>query len=258
MPLDVKTWVASAVLVAVSACGGGGGEATSTEDSPLDASAAATPLSKDEERFRLIRERMVETQIERRDLGDPLVMAAMRTVPRHIFVPGPYQSRAYADTPLPIGYGQTISQPYIVALMTALLEVEPGDRILEVGTGSGYQAAVLAEIGAEVYSIEIIPELAEEARPRLEFLGYANVETRVGDGYFGWEEHAPFDGIIVTAAPDHVPPALLRQLRPSGRMIVPVGPQGSMQTLWLIRQRDGEWVSFNQGPVLFVPLVGGD
>jgi protein-L-isoaspartate(D-aspartate) O-methyltransferase len=139
--------------------------------------------------------------------------------------------------------------------MTELLRFQPGDKILEVGTGSGYQAAVLAQLGAQVYSIEVIPELAETGASVLTRLGYDDVRTKVADGYFGWEEHAPFDGIIVTAAPDHIPRPLLAQLKPSGRMVIPVGPPGSVQTLWLVEQRDGEWISIDQGNVIFVPLV---
>lgn len=197
---------------------------------------------------------MVEKDIADRGVDDPLVLSAMLAVPREEFVPTDYRDQAYNDYPLPIGEGQTISQPYIVALMTGLLDVRPGDKILEIGTGSGYQAAVLAEMGAEVYSIEIIPELAERARDAFDRTGY-EVQTRIGDGYFGWEEHAPYDGIIVTAAPDHVPAPLRDQLGPKGKMVIPVGPTGGVQSLWLIEQRDGQWVSLNQGPVRFVPFV---
>ena len=197
---------------------------------------------------------MVENDISDRGIDNPRVLAAMGAVSREEFVPEGYRSQAYSDNPLPIGEGQTISQPYVVALMTGLLDVKPGDRILEVGTGSGYQAAILAETGAEVYSVEIIPELAERARNALERTGYT-VHTRVGDGYFGWEEHAPYDGIIVTAAPDHVPAPLRSQLSPQGKMVIPVGPPGGIQSLWLIEQRDGRWVSLNQGEVRFVPFV---
>ena len=198
---------------------------------------------------------MVERDIEPRGITESRVVEAMHSVPRHLFVPMEYRGNAYDDTPLPIGEGQTISQPYMVALMSQLLQADPGARILEVGTGSGYQAAVLAQMGVQVYSIEIIPTLGERARELLTVLGYKAVHTRVADGYFGWEEHAPFDGIIVTAAPDHVPPPLLRQLKPSGVMVIPVGPPGDVQTLWLIKRREGQWVSTNQGLVRFVPLL---
>ena len=199
---------------------------------------------------------MVAEDIETRGISDPLVLAAMRAVPRHMFVPDRHRNRAYDDNPLPIGEGQTISQPYIVALMSQLLDVESGDKVLEVGTGSGYQAAVLAQMGVTVYSVEIIPVLADRTRRLLDNLGYSEVQTLVGDGYFGWKEHAPYDAIIVTAAPDHIPPPLLAQLKPSGKLVIPVGPQGDVQTLWLTQRRGDEWVSFNQGAVRFVPLLG--
>ncbi len=200
------------------------------------------------------RRRLIE-EIELRGVTDTRVLDAMKSVERHHFVPERYRDLAYRDRPLPIGEGQTISQPFVVGLMTQLLDVEAGDRVLEVGTGSGYQAAVLAEMGVEVYSIEIIPVLAKSARERLDRLGYEEVESRTADGYLGWQEAAPFDGVIVTAAPDHFPPPLREQLKPTGRMVIPVGPTGSVQTLWLVEQREGEWVFVNQGDVTFVPLV---
>lgn len=202
------------------------------------------------------REFMVEETIIARGVEDEDVLHAMRTVPRHHFVPEDYQDQAYEDHPLPIGFGQTISQPFIVAWMTELLELEPGDKVLEIGTGSGYQAAVLAELGyVEVYSIEIIPELAERAAKDLRQAGYTDVITKQGDGYFGWEEHAPFDAIIVTAAPDHLPPPLTDQLAPGGTIVVPIGPPGGYQTLWQFRMEDGELVSRNMGAVTFVPFT---
>jgi protein-L-isoaspartate(D-aspartate) O-methyltransferase len=157
---------------------------------------------------------------------------------------------------LPIGFGQTISQPYIVALMTEALKINPGDRVLEVGTGSGYQAAILAELGADVYSVEILPELAQQAAERLRSLGYEKLQVLNADGYFGWQEHAPYDAIIVTAAPDHLPQPLVSQLRDGGRLIVPIGPQGAVQTLWLFEKAGGEVQATNLGEVLFVPLTG--
>ena len=201
---------------------------------------------------------MVERQIRRRGIRDRRVLDAFRSVPRHRFVPPRWRDQSYEDHPVDIGYGQTISQPYIVALMTELLELKEGDKVLEVGTGSGYQAAILAEMpDVEVYTIEIIPELAESARKRLESLGYTNVHCKQGDGYYGWPEHAPFDAIIVTAAPDHVPPPLVDQLAPGGRLVIPIGPPGGYQTLWkFVKQPDGELQAFNMGGVAFVPLTG--
>lgn len=199
---------------------------------------------------------MVERQIRRRGVTDEDVLQAMERVPRHEFVPEKYQAQAYADHPLPIGYGQTISQPYIVALMTELLELETTDRVLEIGTGSGYQAAILAEIVAEVYTVEIIEPLAMEAKQRLEQLGYANIHTLHADGYYGWEEHAPYDAIIVTAAPPHVPQPLVRQLKDGARLVVPVGPPGGYQTLWQITKEGDKIQERDVTGVLFVPLTG--
>ena len=203
-----------------------------------------------------IREEMVVRQIIGRGVTDPAVLAAMRVVPRHLFVPTELINLAYHDNPLPIGLGQTISQPYIVALMTEALKLEPGMRVLEIGTGSGYQAAVLAEMGMQVYTIEILPELAEHATETLTYLGYTDVHTLTGDGYFGWEENAPFDRIIVTAAPDHLPQPLARQLIEGGRLVIPIGPVGAFQTLWLFEKIDGELQATNLGGVSFVPLTG--
>ncbi len=198
---------------------------------------------------------MVESTIASRDITDPLVLAAMRTVPRHLFVPDNVARRAYNDYALPIGYGQTISQPYIVGMMSQALDVEAGDKVLEIGTGSGYQAAVLAAMGCEVYTMEIIPELAERATTTLTSLGYTATVTNA-DGYFGWEEHAPFDGIIVTAAPDHVPQPLLDQLAPEAALVIPVGPIGAVQTMWKFTTNDsGEVTGENLGGVMFVPFT---
>ncbi|MGQ9586413.1 MAG: protein-L-isoaspartate(D-aspartate) O-methyltransferase [Anaerolineae bacterium] len=199
---------------------------------------------------------MVESQMRLRDIRDEDVLRAMENVPRHEFVPPEYVSQAYADHPLPIGYGQTISQPYIVALMTQLLRLKQGEKVLEIGTGSGYQAAILAELTDEVYTVEIIPELAEAAAERLQELGYTNVHVRQGDGYYGWAEHAPFDCIIVTCAPDHVPPPLLEQLADGGRLVIPVGPPGGYQTLWLIERQGDDFSRKNITGVVFVPLTG--
>ena len=189
---------------------------------------------------------------------DPRVLETMRTVPRHRFVPERLWDSAYDDRPLPIGHSQTISQPYIVALMTDLLGVSPGDRVLEIGTGSGYQAAVLAALGAEVYSIEIVTPLVTSARAALDGAGFAAVTTRQGDGYDGWAEHAPFTGIVVTAAASHIPPPLIDQLAPGGRMVIPVGPAFMVQHLVLVeKDADGEVTSRILLPVRFVPLTGG-
>jgi protein-L-isoaspartate(D-aspartate) O-methyltransferase len=198
---------------------------------------------------------MVARQMEARGIGNPQVLAALRKVPRHEFVSDSEKRHAYSDTPLPIGDGQTISQPYIVALMTELVRPGPSDRVLEIGTGSGYQAAVLAEIVAHVYTIELEPTLAERAAEVLSRLGYENVTVRTGDGYVGWEEHAPFDIIVVTAAPDHVPQPLLDQLKPGGRMVAPVGPVASTQELRVFeKDATGKILSRNVAPVRFVPL----
>jgi protein-L-isoaspartate(D-aspartate) O-methyltransferase len=227
---------------------------------PLPTNApAATPLVQgDEAVFAQRRERMVIETIERRGITDEDVLKAMRAVPRHLFVPEGQQDHAYGDYPLPIGYGQTISQPYIVALMTDLLALKEGDKVLEIGTGSGYQAAILAEIpGIEVYTVEIVPELAQSARGRLESLGYKDIHCEQRDGYYGWPAHAPFDAIIVTAAPDHTPQPLADQLAVGGRMVIPIGPPGGYQTLWkFVKQPDGELKAFNMGGVAFVPLTG--
>ena len=203
------------------------------------------------------RHRLVEVTIFGRGIKDEHVLEAMRRVPRHSFIPANGQDNAYSDHPVPIGHGQTISQPYIVAYMTELLEIEAGDKVLEVGTGSGYQAAVLAEIASQVYSIEIIEPLAVRARGLLDELGYTNIETRVGDGYFGWEEYAPFDGIIVTAAAGHVPPPLVEQLAPGGRIVIPVGNPYEVQILMLVmKKKDGTVYTELLDPVRFVPMTG--
>ncbi len=207
------------------------------------------------------RDEMVRSQIAsdrggRTPVTDTDVLRAMRAVPRHRFVPSNQTRRAYADSPLPIGYGQTISQPYIVALMTELLDVGAGDVVLEIGTGSGYQAAVLAEIVDSVYTIEIVPALAPGARHRLADLGYGGITVRAGDGYYGWPGHAPFDAIVVTAAASHIPPPLEEQLAPGGRMVIPVGPPLRVQSLMLVEKRsDGSITRRNLLPVRFVPLT---
>jgi protein-L-isoaspartate(D-aspartate) O-methyltransferase len=199
---------------------------------------------------------MVSRQIAARGIRDEAVLEAMRSVPRHLFVPKSMQERAYADSPLPIDAGQTISQPYVVALMTELLELEPQQRILEIGTGSGYQAAVLSTLVEEVFTIEIKEILYRQATERLEELGYGNVHTRHGDGYFGWEEEAPFDGIMITASVDHVPPPLLQQLVDGGKIVLPLGHPFSFQNLVVVT-KDGEDYRLRQVTgVLFVPMTG--
>ena len=200
---------------------------------------------------------VIET-IELRGITDKNVLRAMRSVPRAAFVPEETRQYACGDFPLSIGFGQTISQPYIVALMTELLELKQGDRVLEVGTGSGYQAAVLAELpGIGVYTVEIIPELAESARRRLDSVGYRRVHTKQSDGYDGWSEHAPFDAIILTAAPDHLPRPLVDQLATGGRLVCPIGPPGGYQTLWkFVKQSDGRISKADIGGVAFVPFTG--
>jgi protein-L-isoaspartate(D-aspartate) O-methyltransferase len=207
-----------------------------------------------ENRLQAERKRMVDEQIARRGVRDPQVLAAMRTVPREEFVPESYRKYAHADEPLPIGEGQTISQPYIVALMTETLHIGKDSKVLEIGTGSGYQAAVLAEIAREVYSIEIIESLAMRAKETLERLGYENVHVKAGDGYRGWPEHAPFDAIIVTAAPDHVPQPLVEQLKVGGRMSIPIGE--IYQELMVITKTDSGIVKKEVLPVRFVPMTG--
>jgi protein-L-isoaspartate(D-aspartate) O-methyltransferase len=192
-----------------------------------------------------------------RESLDPRVMDAMATVPRHRLIPDDLRDSAYDNRPLPIGHGQTISQPYIVAVMTDLLKTTPSDRVLEVGTGSGYQAAILAELVSQVYSIEIIEPLGLLARDNLAELGHRNVEVRIGDGYYGWEEQAPFDAIVVTAAASHIPPPLIEQLRNGGRMIIPVGSRFMVQQLVLVEKDDAGQVTTRQIlPVRFVPLTG--
>jgi protein-L-isoaspartate(D-aspartate) O-methyltransferase len=196
---------------------------------------------------------MVDTQLKARDIRDARVLDAMLKVPRHLFVPESQRIDAYIDSPLPIGYGQTISQPYIVAFMTQALQVEPGDRVLEIGTGSGYQAAVLGELASEVYTIEIVPPLAERAGETLKRLGYRNIQVRTGNGYLGWPEHAPYDRIMVTAAPDEVPTALLQQLKIGGLMAIPVGTV--TQELRILRRTVTGTETLSTLPVRFVPMT---
>ncbi len=239
----------AATLVCLVACLA----ACQAPETTIPAPSASPQPSDDWENQRMT---MVERTIAARGVADADVLRAISAVPRHLFVPEEYRDLSYADRPLPIGYGQTISQPYIVAWMTELLELQPGDRVLEIGTGSGYQAAVLAELGyVEVYSIEIVPELAERSAALLEELGYAVTCTQ-GDGYYGWEEHAPYDAIIVTAAPDHLPQPLVEQLAEGGKIVIPIGPPGGYQSLWQFTKVEGELEARNLGGVMFVPLTG--
>lgn len=198
---------------------------------------------------------MVATQIKARGVSDPATLAAMENVKRHLFVPASYRASAYEDRPLPIGYGQTISQPYMVAFMTEVIEPKPGFKVLEIGTGSGYQAAVLAEIVGKVYTIEIVEALGKQAQERLAQLGYDNVEVRIGDGYHGWEEAGPFDAIVVTAGAEFIPSPLVEQLKEGGKMVIPVGPHSQVQTLMLIEKKGGKTTTTRLFPVRFVPFV---
>jgi len=206
--------------------------------------------------FKAAREKLVEKDIAGQGIADPKVLAAMRSVPRHCFVPKRLASKAYADTALPIGASQTISQPYVVALMTESLKLSGNHRVLEIGTGSGYQAAVLAKIVKEVYSIEIKEKLHRESSRLLKDMGFTNVKTRHGDGYFGWREAAPFDAIMITAAINHIPPPLLKQLTEGGRLILPLGNPFSYQNLTLVTKTGGNYVTRQITGVLFVPMTG--
>ncbi len=213
-------------------------------------------VAEEVDRYTKMRENMVKQQLKSRDISDEKVLDIMNKVERHKFVPPSLVSNAYDDNPLPIGYGQTISQPYIVALMTQTLAVDENDRVLEIGTGSGYQAAVLSGLVKEVYTIEIINELAKNAETRLNALGYKNVEVKNADGYFGWEEHAPYDAIIVTAASNHIPPPLLQQLKDKGKLIIPLGSTLTFQTLTLVTKKGNNLETEFITGVRFVPLTG--
>jgi protein-L-isoaspartate(D-aspartate) O-methyltransferase len=204
--------------------------------------------------FEKLKNEMVTRQIENRDIRDTATLSAMRKVKRHLFVPEQSVNNAYDDGPVPIGYGQTISQPYIVAYMTELIHLKQGYKVLEIGTGSGYQAAILAEIADSVFTIEIIPELGNAAAERLKNLGYSNAFVKIGDGYYGWEQHAPYDAIIVTAASEYIPPPLLDQLKDGGRMVIPIGSPFMVQWLMLV-EKDGEKITTSSLiPVRFVPF----
>jgi protein-L-isoaspartate(D-aspartate) O-methyltransferase len=203
------------------------------------------------------REEMVRSQLQNRGISDTKILEAFKIVPREAFVPVEYRRYSYADQPIPIGEGQTISQPYIVAYMTEVLGVGPNEKVLEIGTGSGYQAAILAELEIEVYSIEVNETLAQRAKTTLENLGYKNIHLKTGDGYAGWQENAPFDAILVTCSPTSIPPRLEEQLAEGGRMIIPVGRQNSVQYLYLLEKHQGKIKQKNVMPVRFVPMTDG-
>jgi protein-L-isoaspartate(D-aspartate) O-methyltransferase len=222
-------------------------------EGPPSARSQSTVTAPSDDSFSDARTRMVERQIAARGVTDPAVLAAMRKVPRHEFVPPAHRDEAYDDHPLPIGHGQTISQPYIVAYMVELARIQPSERVLEVGTGCGYQAAVLGEVARDVFTIEIVKPLADCASSTLDRLAYRNVRVRYGDGYGGWPEHAPFDAIVVAAAPDHVPPALVEQLAVGGRLVIPVGTWN--QEIRVITRTEAGTTQERLIPVRFVPLV---
>jgi protein-L-isoaspartate(D-aspartate) O-methyltransferase len=262
----VLVFVVLLVLVGTAACSQAAVPTTALAEPPEPVETVAVaestsaepaePPSPTDDPFAAARAEMVQTGVIDWGIEDEAVIAAMGAVPRHEFVPEEFLSQAYENHPLPIGLGQTISQPYIVALMSQAVGVASGDKVLEVGTGSGYQAAVIAELVDQVYTIEIIGELAERAEETLHRLGYNNVTVRHTDGYFGWEDQAPFDAILVTAAPDHIPGPLVQQLKIGGRLIIPVGPVGGFQKLWLVTRIDEDEVRTEDlGGVRFVPLT---
>jgi protein-L-isoaspartate(D-aspartate) O-methyltransferase len=246
-----------ALVVPAAACSqpGSAGDGGDPAAAPVGQIGSMTDPDR-QDRFANERRRMVDLQLRARDVSDPRVLEAMARVPRHLFVPEHERAAAYADSPQPIGFGQTISQPYIVGFMTEALDLDGQHRVLEIGTGSGYQAAVLGELAGEVFTIEIVPELAERARETLRSLGYRNVHVRDGNGYAGWPEHAPFDRIIVTAAPDELPPALVDQLKVGGIMAVPVGI--GEQILRIMRRTPSGMETIRTLPVRFVPMTGKD
>ncbi len=246
----LAAFVVAGTLLAGFAC-----DSSEERRAPAEARQPAPAQPRADDRWAEARERMVRETIASRDITDERVLRAMRAVPRHELVPEAHRGDSYEDHPVEIGHGQTISQPYIVALMSQLAQVEPGDVVLEVGTGSGYQAAVLAEMGVTVYSIEIVEPLARRAAADLRRLGYDRVHVRAGDGYRGWPEHAPFDAIVITAAPPRIPEPLKEQLAVGGRMVVPVGEDGVQELVVLTRTEDG-FEQENVTPVRFVPMTG--
>lgn len=251
--LTARLWPAPVFVLAACAGDAGSGADASAQ---LPVVKSLPPLV-DSAAQQKERERLVSRGIEPAGVKNPAVLAAMRKVPRHLYVPRDQQAQAYADHPLPIGHEQTISQPSLVAFMTELLQVDRRSRVLEIGTGSGYQAAILGELVQEVCTIEIVRPLGEAAALLLQRQGYANVHVRVGDGYLGWPERAPFDAIIVTCAPERVPPALVAQLKPGGRLCIPVGPTGGTQELYLmVKRADGTLERTSVLPVRFVPMTG--
>jgi len=223
---------------------------------PIILTLSQTACAQKTDSFASARRQMIERDLKKRDITDMSVLKAMNAVPRHRFVPYTLQAQAYADRPLPIGHGQTISQPYIVAFMTQMLKVQTEDRVLEIGTGCGYQAAVLSQLADKVYTIEIVEPLARKAQKLLAELDYKNIFVKAGDGYDGWSEKAPFDKIIVTCAPDDIPPALIDQLAEGGRIIAPVGPSGYAQYLVLATKSNGKLTHKKVLPVRFVPMTG--
>jgi protein-L-isoaspartate(D-aspartate) O-methyltransferase len=222
----------------------------------VSSAITATASAQKADQFAAARQQMIERDLKGRDITNPAVLKAMEDVPRHRFVPSGMQDQAYADCPLPIGHGQTISQPYVVAFMTQMLEVRPDDKILEIGTGCGYQAAVLARLAQQVYTIEIVKPLADEARKLLTELGYKNIFIKAGDGFEGWSEHAPFNKIILTCAVEEIPPALIEQLKEGGRIIAPIGATYELQQLVIATKKAGTLTYRQVLPVRFVPMTG--
>ena len=255
MPVPVVLRLGVLILLVLASCTKAPQETAIMANQNGEENASREGVEMPTDEFAKAREKMVADQLVGRDIVDERVLAAMRQIPRHEFVPGDLRALAYADSPLPIGRGQTISQPYIVALMTQLVDPQPQQKALDVGTGSGYQAAVLAELTKHVYSIEIVESLSNEARDRLQKLGYKNVTVRHGDGYHGWPSEAPFDVIIVAAAPDHIPQALIEQLAPGGKMVIPVG-EGYQTLMTVEKDQNGKITKREIIPVAFVPMTG--